>query len=55
MIKCPNCGSSAQIKLGEPKYHPELGEVHLDAKCGCGEKFFHAWELSEAEVLTNML
>ena len=55
MVKCPNCGSTAQVKLGESKYYPELEEIHLNAKCGCGEEFFLAWELSEAEVLTNIL
>ena len=41
MIKCPNCGSSAQLKvidrqIAEGKYQPNLETTY---KCGCGRMF----------------
>lgn len=42
MIKCPNCGSTAQIRLQEIK-EQELTcytiEVERTYKCGCGKVF----------------
>lgn len=41
MIKCPNCGSTAQVKVidrqvAEGKYQPNLETTY---KCGCGRMF----------------
>lgn len=35
MIKCPNCGSTAQFKLSTPLYYDE-GVWKQQKKCGCG-------------------
>ena len=44
MIKCPNCGSTAQVRVrstvdtyDEKGNHEKI--YHCD--CGCGEDFFH--------------
>jgi hypothetical protein len=34
MIKCPNCGSTAQVRLILVKYDRD------EYKCGCGCRFF---------------
>lgn len=35
MIKCPNCGSSAQFKISTPLYFQD-GVWKQQKKCGCG-------------------
>ena len=39
MVKCPNCGSTAQVKENIP--HPDKWGNYVDAKyvCGCGLYF----------------
>lgn len=41
MIKCPNCGSTAQVKLKNHETYIWQNEiaVYLDYKCGCGQHF----------------
>ena len=41
MIKCPNCGSSAQPKVVYTEYHEDGWEIEVVRHyvCGCGEKF----------------
>ena len=41
MIKCPNCGSSAQSKVVDTKYTEDgwTIEVVRTYKCGCGQMF----------------
>jgi DNA-directed RNA polymerase subunit RPC12/RpoP len=45
MIKCSNCGSTAQVKIIQQETFPHH-ERHIDTvykcQCGCGQKFaFH--------------
>jgi hypothetical protein len=35
MIKCPNCGSTAQVRTITPMYFDE-GYWKVQKKCGCG-------------------
>lgn len=35
MIKCPNCGSTAQFKISTPLYY-DKGVWKQQKKCGCG-------------------
>jgi hypothetical protein len=37
MIKCPNCGSTAQFLTSTPQYF-ENGQWKYQKKCGCGCK-----------------
>ena len=41
MTRCPNCGSSAQLKVIATKYNEDgwTIEVVRTYKCGCGQKF----------------
>ena len=36
MIKCPNCGSTAQVKETFSNYSNILGAVCKSYRCGCG-------------------
>ena len=39
MIKCPNCGSTAQIRMGEPAPSRNKCYITLSCECGCGCHF----------------
>ena len=39
MIKCPNCGSTAQIRMGEPTLSRNKCYITLSCECGCGCHF----------------
>ena len=49
MVKCPNCGSTAQVNLvacdnlGD-KDTARLHEVYQHYECGCGCSFYIEWE-----------
>ena len=60
MIKCPNCGSSAQPKVVSTEYHENGWEIEVVRYyvCGCGEKFiglscYHSegYEIVESEKI----
>lgn len=42
-IKCPNCGSTAQVKeiAKEATYSADIAIIHTLCKCGCGKQFWH--------------
>jgi transposase-like protein len=42
MIKCPNCGSTAQVKVIEVEFEDDPFDVirYKTYKCGCGRIFF---------------
>ena len=39
MIKCPNCGSTAQVRMGEPTLSRNKSYITLPCECGCGCHF----------------
>lgn len=41
MIKCPNCGSTAQVKIESLYFHDDEDEVERIkiCVCGCGQRF----------------
>jgi hypothetical protein len=39
MIKCPNCGSTAQVKQTYYEYDDADGSDYHFYKCGCGTEF----------------
>lgn len=49
MIKCPNCGSTAQVKeiSQEQVGSADIIIIYTLCKCGCGEQFFHYQCLNE--------
>ena len=52
MIKCPNCGSTAQPKLvASPHLYPDIDAIKIQRKCGCG-CFYNVWyTLAEVRIV----
>lgn len=53
MTKCPNCGSTAQIKISTPPSVYGVGLVITTHKCGCGCVFERRYKLSEIKIITK--
>jgi hypothetical protein len=53
MVRCPNCGSTAQIKINTPPSVYENRLVITMHKCGCGCVFERRYELSEIKIVTK--
>mgnify|MGYP003299085646 CR=1 FL=1 len=51
MVECPNCGSTAQIKINTPPSVYEIGLVITTHKCGC--VFERRYKLSEIKIVTK--
>ena len=54
MTRCPNCGSSAQLKVTETEYNEDGWEIEVvrTYKCGCGcgftgTSYYHCQECYE--------
>ena len=43
MIKCPYCGSTAQVKVVNTKtiIGTDIDVIHRECECGCGTTFTH--------------
>ena len=50
MIKCPNCGSTAQTTLMD-RYHYDEGKIAEEYECGCGCYFEAIFTLAETKIL----
>ena len=51
-IKCPNCGSTAQVKLTwEERFGEKDTKYTKEFKCGCGCTFEAIYKLSELKIL----
>lgn len=48
-IRCPNCGSSAQVKVVWHDKNFYFSEVVADYTCGCGCNFEATFELKKIE------
>ena len=50
MIKCPNCGSSAQVRIDDRRRETfvwkDIVSVYLGYICGCGCKFVTRLQVS---------
>ena len=57
MIKCPNCGSSAQLRVVKTEYNEDGWTISVirHYECGCGARFTgESWYQSEGfEVLSK--
>ena len=42
MVRCPNCGSTAQLELLDTWYHEDGDTIVVERLllCGCGQDFF---------------
>ena len=39
MLKCPNCGSTAQIRESSRTYHDDIETMYFHYICDCGQRF----------------
>ena len=54
MIKCPNCGSSAQPRLNTPPSVYEKGRLIITThKCGCGCVFERRYIIVETKIVAK--
>lgn len=51
MVKCPYCGSTAQVKIEAIAI---VTYILLDCKCGCGCRFHASYNLDNCES-TNII
>lgn len=52
LIKCPNCGSTAQIKLIDSA-HIVYNQLMEKYECGCGAKMVRHYKLQTAILYTD--
>ena len=54
MIKCPNCGSTAQPKLKTPpRLYPDIDAIKIQRKCGCGCVYNVWYTLAEVRIVSK--
>lgn len=58
MVKCPNCGSSAQIKVlvGDNLNNIWVGSMGFVTQhfiCGCGCEFIRRYSLTEEKIIND--
>ena len=54
MVKCPNCGSSAQPRLSTPPSVYEKGNLIVTThKCGCGCVFQRHYTITEVKITSK--
>lgn len=53
MIKCPNCGSTAQPKLNTPPSKEYLGMIITKHKCDCGCTFVRKFKYSGVQIIND--
>lgn len=51
MIKCPNCGSTAQIKNVWMDGEIPTEDKYAEYKCGCGCRFIITYTVSDIKVV----
>lgn len=49
-MKCPNCGSSAQVRLVWQDEDMLLNHHFREFKCGCGCQFMATYQLIDIEI-----
>lgn len=52
-MKCPNCGSSAQVRLVWQDEDPLTHYHYKEYWCGCGCRFMTTYELIKVKVLKD--
>ena len=53
MIKCPNCGSTAQLKLTWQDDEAPTSYHYKEYKCGCGCRFRIEYAVNAVKVIEN--
>ena len=50
MIKCPNCGSTAQVELMWHDNYSRTDYHEYEYECGCGCEFIVRFEVASVEI-----
>ena len=50
-IKCPNCGSTAQVELVWEDYDSYSAQRRNEYECGCGCRFETIFTVTETKIL----
>ena len=53
MLKCPNCGSTAQVERKEPFFSKETNRLVVPWECGCGCHYVSEYEEDEKGVFIH--
>jgi hypothetical protein len=53
MTKCPNCGSTAQVRLIWQDEEAPTHYHYKGFKCGCGCRFMATYELVEVKIVKD--
>ena len=51
MIKCPKCGSTAQVKCTWMDDEPYATDIYREYNCGCGCNFFVTYRIANVEII----
>ena len=52
MVKCPNCGSTAQPRLATPpRLYNDIDAIKLQRKCDCGCVYNVWYTLAEVRIV----
>ena len=51
LIKCPNCGSTAQVELMWTDGESRSVTAYREYQCGCGATFEGTFELTDIKLL----
>ena len=53
MIRCPNCGSTAQIRLKWADGEMQTNEIYKEYECGCGCAFIVTYKITDVKILNE--
>ena len=53
MLRCPNCGSTAQLRLTWQDEEAPTRYIYKEYRCGCGTCFQVEYEVSQIKILNN--
>lgn len=52
-VKCPNCGSTAQVKCVWRDDSAYTNYLYREYECGCGCKFRKIYEATDTQILSK--
>lgn len=55
MIKCPNCGSTAQVECVWNDTENYTSEIYKEYICGCGCHFLAIFEIKKIKILEKSI
>lgn len=53
MLRCPNCGSTAQLRLMWRDEEAPTRHIYKEYRCGCGTEFQVEYSVSQVKILND--